>query len=177
MVSSGVIKLKAFQSNGVKKTRASPSTHTCLDCFTSFSSRLNLVKHKLSCKKTFVGPPYTCKYCNASLSKKEMLAGHVHRNCAVRKEKERNTLRNCGTSASKEKSNPDEHTNVAAGVDNEDDDHHVAVVGHEDPDETRDDHVSCEECVKIFTQEDFIRHREETGHTGEIIKLPKDICI
>ena len=63
VVSSGVNKIKAFQSNGVKKTRASPSTHTCLDCFTSFSSRLNLVKHKLSCNATPY-PNHVCCTCN-----------------------------------------------------------------------------------------------------------------
>ena len=167
-------KSKAAQSSGVKMTRASPSSYNCLDCFNSFSSRLDLIKHKLRCK-TLVGPPYVCKDCNSSFSKKERLAYHVQSKTCCPIEKERN--KDCGASASKEKSNHDEHENVAAEDENEDNDHHVSVEGHGDPDETRDDHISCKECVKVFTQEDFKRHQEQTGHTGEIIKLPKELCI
>ena len=86
-------------------------------------------------------------------------------------------MRNCGTPAFKEKSNYDESNNVAAEADNEDDDTHAGVEGHGDPDETRDDHISCKQCVKVFTQEDFRGHQEQTGHNGEIIKLPKGLCV
>ena len=132
-----------------------------------------LFKHKPSCKKTVVGPPYTCKYCKKSFSHKKTLGQHV-RNCA---EKERTTLRNCGAPASKEISSYGEPNNVAAEADKEDDDHHAGVEVHEDPDETRDDHISCKQCVKVFTQEDFRGHQEQTGHDGDIIKLPKGLCV
>ena len=62
----------------------------------------------------------------------------------------------------------DEHDHVAAEVENEDDDQHVGV------DETWDVPISCEECFKVSTLEDFMRHQEQTGHTGEIIKGPAD---
>ena len=47
-------------SKGIKKTRASPSTHTCLDCFESFSSRSLLISHKShKCAGNSVkGPPF-----------------------------------------------------------------------------------------------------------------------
>ena len=132
-----------------------------------------LFKHKPSCKKTVVGPPYTCKGCKKSFSHKKTFQSHS-RSCA---EKGRTTLRNCGASASKEISSHAELDNIAAEANNEDDDTHVGVEGHEDPDETRDDHISCKQCVKVFTQEDFRGHQEQTEHDGEIIKLPKGLCV
>ena len=55
---------------------------------------------------------------------------------------------------------------------NEEEEDHVEVNG--DPDETQDDYVSCK-CGDLFNQEDFARHQEQTGHTGERIKLPRTL--
>ena len=62
------------------------------------------------------------------------------------------------------------------GDDNEDDEH--LVTDHGDPDDTREDHVSCKECGgKLFTQENFEKHQQQTGHTGETIRLPSNLSI
>ena len=58
----------------------------------------------------------------------------------------------------------------------EEDDH--LVTDHGDSDDTRDDHISCKECGdKLFTKEKFERHRQQTGHTGETIRLPSNLSI
>ena len=47
-----------------------------------------------------------------------------------------------------------------------------------DPEDTRDDHVSCKECEgKLFTREMFEKHQQETGHTGETIRLPSNLTL
>ena len=47
-----------------------------------------------------------------------------------------------------------------------------------DPEDTRDDHVSCKECEgKLFTLEMFEKHQQQTGHTGETIRLPSNLTI
>ena len=47
-----------------------------------------------------------------------------------------------------------------------------------DPEDTRDDHVSCKECEgKLFTMEMFEKHQQQTGHTGETIRLPSNLTI
>ena len=49
---------------------------------------------------------------------------------------------------------------------------------HGDLEDTRDEHISCKECGgKPFTQEGFERHRQQTGHTGETIKLPSYLSV
>ena len=59
------------------------------------------------------------------------------------------------------------------------DDDELLVTDHEDPEDIRDDHghVSCKECTGVFTQEDFERHQNQTGHTGETIRLPPILSI
>ena len=60
--------------------------------------------------------------------------------------------------------------------DNEDDEH--LVTDHGDPEDTREDHVSCKECGgKPFTRENFERHQQQTGHTGETIRLPSNLSV
>ena len=61
-------------------------------------------------------------------------------------------------------------------IGDEEDEHFVTDQG--DPEDTRDDHVSCKECGgKLFTQEGFIKHQQQTGHTGETIRLPSNLSI
>ena len=59
---------------------------------------------------------------------------------------------------------------------NEDDEHLVTETDHEDLDDTWDYHISCKECGgRPFTQENFERHQQKTGHTGETIKMRKNV--
>ena len=47
-----------------------------------------------------------------------------------------------------------------------------------DPEDTWDDHVSCKECEgKLFTMEMFEKHQQQTGHSGETIRLPRNLSI
>ena len=158
-------------SKQIKKTRSSPSTHTCLDCFGSFSSRSLLMSHKIhKCKgKSVKGPIFKCKYCNAIFNKKKGWAQHVRSNCAVLKEKARR----------KSKSQSDsEEENISAHNSNNGEDENLATDHHGDLEDTREDHVSCKECGhKLFTQENFERHQQQTGHTGETIRLPSNLSI
>ena len=63
--------------------------------------------------------------------------------------------------------------NTNDGNDNEEDEHLLS-----DPEDTREDHVSCKECGhKLFTQENFERHQQQTGHTGETIRLPSNLSL
>ena len=60
--------------------------------------------------------------------------------------------------------------------DNEDDEQLSSDDG--DLEDTRDEHISCKECGdKLFTQEKFERHQQQTGHTGETIRLPSNLCL
>ena len=158
----------------IKKSRASPSTHTCLDCCTSFVSRSLLVRHKnQNCHgKTINGPPFTCKHCNAIFTKKRGLAQHVRRNCPRLKEKASGSLKKSDGLSDSEEHLARQNSDIV----DEDDEHFVTDQG--DPEDTRDDHVSCKECGgKLFTQEGFIKHQQQTGHTGETIRLPSNLSI
>ena len=161
-------------SRRIKKSRASPSTHTCLDCYDSFASRSLLVRHKnQNCHgKTINGPPFTCKHCNAIFTKKRGLAQHVMRNCPHLKEKASGSLKK-----SDGLSDSEEHlSRQNSNIEGEEDEHFVTDQG--DPEDTRDDHVSCKECGgKPFTKEGFIKHQQQTGHTGETIRLPSNLSI
>ena len=154
-----------------KTFKSSPSTHTCLDCFKSFSSRQHLLKHKIGCKSNGPsGPPFICKHCNAILTKKKGWAQHVRYNCSVLKEKARKSLMK----------DSENDNNLAQGKPKEggDNDDTNNVTDHGDLEDNRDEHVSCKECRgKLFTPKDFERHHQQTGHTGDIIKLPPNLSI
>ena len=154
-----------------KTFKSSPSTHTCLDCFKSFSSRQHLLKHKILCKSNGPsGPPFICKHCNAILTKKKGWAQHVRYNCSVLKEKARKSLMK----------DSENDNNLAQGKPKEggDNDDTNNVTDHGDLEDNRDEHVSCKECRgKLFTPKDFERHHQQTGHTGDIIKLPPNLSI
>ena len=169
-----------IQSKEVEKFRADPSTHTCLDCFKSFSNQSKLQRHKReNCKGKFIYKPFMCKYCNATFTKKGGLAKHVRYNCPVLKKKVGNPLR-------KDNSQPDseDENNLArqisdkGGEDAEEADNDVdeqMVSDHGDTEDTLDDFINCKQCGGLFTKEKFERHREQTGHTGDIIKLPPNL--
>ena len=83
-------------------------------------------------------------------------------------------LENDGIDDKYEDNYEDYHDGDHDDDENEDDEHLSSDDG--DPEDTRDDHISCKECGhKLFTQENFERHQQQTGHTGQMIRLPRNI--
>ena len=157
------------------KSKAIPSSYNCLGCLKTFPSRTELVRHKsLNCKGKSDDGPYLCKHCNAVFPKKRGLGHHIKHNCPVLKAKV--IMERKSPSDSEEESNLAQLISNKGGDDadlNKQDDQ-----DHGDLEDTRDDHVSCKECGgKLFTQEDFERHQQQTGHTGETIRLPSNLSI
>ena len=77
-------------------------------------------------------------------------------------------------------SDSEDENNLARGKPKEggDNDDTNNVKDHGDLEDNRVEHVSCKECRgKLFTPEDFERHHQQTGHTGDIIKLPPNLSI
>ena len=164
-----------------KALKSKASSYNCLVCLKTFPSRKELVRHKnQNCKGKSDNGPYKCKDCNAVFPKKRGLGHHIRHNCPVLKVKgimERKSLgKDDRPSDSEEESNLARLQINKGGDDadlNKEDDQ-----DHGDLEDTRDDHVSCKECGgKLFTQEDFERHQQQTGHTGETIRLPSNLSI
>ena len=133
------------------------------------------MRHKsLNCKGKSDDGPYLCKHCNAVFPKKRGLGHHIKHNCPVLKAKV--IMERKSPSDSEEESNLAQLISNKGGDDadlNKQDDQ-----DHGDLEDTRDDHVSCKEGGgKLFTQKDFERHQQQTGHTGETIRLPSNLSI
>ena len=134
-------------SNDLEKKRGP----TCLSCQTTFQSRRDLVFHKINhCKRGPVSPPFKCKKCSKIFTKLSNFSKH---------------LRNCLQLKGVTKEPMDKNDVVEESL-------------IEDPEDTRDDHVSCKECEgKLFTKEVFEKHQQQTGHSGETIRLPRNLSI
>merc|ERR1719221_150242 len=120
--------------------------------------------------------------------KKSSLGKHLRKSCPYLKEKNIKIIRKTCEEKFSKKFKPNELLNAGEDTDdddikidnedhneepvNEDDEDHAECQG--DPGETQDDYVSCK-CGDLFNQEDFARHQEQTGHTGERIKLPRTL--
>ena len=120
--------------------------------------------------------PFICKHCNkATFAKKKYLDQHVSRNCPVLKKKVGNPLRKNNSQLDSKGENNLAWPKSNKGSEDVDD---LLDTDHEDLEDTRDDHIICKECGgNPFTKESFEKHREQTGHTGENIKLPPYLSV
>ena len=108
-----------------------------------------------------------CLRCSATFSNRVYYYRHLKKNCPGSKNASK-----CKTQVS----NANAEDNDAIEKDVEDDE--LLASDHGDLEDTRDEHISCKECGgKPFTQEGFEVHREQTGHTGETIKLPSYLSV
>merc|ERR1719154_477610 len=147
---------------------------TCLRCQVRFASKSILIKHQKSCGVS--GPlqgPFQCRYCSKTFNQSSGLSHHLRKLCSSLEGSKHAENGKLEMDVVK-KNDPADNEGGDHNVDSEEGEHQVT--DHEEQEDTLGDHVSCKECRgKLFTKEKFERHKEQTGHSGDIIKLPKNL--
>ena len=129
---------------------------TCLRCQTAFQSKRDLHVHRSqsnNCQSP-IYPPFKCRACSKICLSVQTFSHHTKK-CLKLKRLMMELV---------EKSNEGDVVDIEPQI--------------ADPEDTWDDHVSCKECEgKLFTMEMFEKHQQQTGHSGETIRLPRNLSI